>query len=999
MEKCESKGISTEYEKINCAVIERFEEYINEEYANNGEGDEEIADFNKSYCDNLYTQTKETLEAYLDGTKSALSVNMADAINIKTNGNQIYSDDKPFYGIGYGHFEDVVRDMENFNGFGANNIQIEVGTTYVTRNRCGWTVSKWNNVDADAEITDACKYDGEYSLHITNNTASAYQTYYHMYRDLDCIPGDVYQFAVYGKGNLSGMYIELDAWNKDARVVLEDSDEWKLYLVTYTIPEGVTQIRPQIISNDITDGYLDNMIIKKKSSGNTNLLLDGSFESGDELYANLEPMLTALENGEKNNVGVNVLLSPHYFPRDLSSDIYKTEEAGWFHSFNVNHPTARSEVERYLRTLLPYMQGKSCLNSIIISNEPQFDTRDFSDYYTEQFQDYLTVKHGGSLDEINDTLGTSYTDVCEISMPEDDEENRGLYWDWVNFNDAQLNAWHQWMADIVKEYLPDIPISSKLLNYAGGGYSDGRDLEVFDSWSDWSGCDIVDYYKKNQYYNSVFYYDYLASVTDKPIYDSENHLTGENSGEYSETNKLGKHIYNSLWQGAMHGRNMTSIWYWQRGLDENSDRGENSRGILYHADAVAEIGKVSLDLMRLGKELEAFKNKNADVAIYYSKPTLINTGRYSILEKVYEVLVQNGYKVGVVSDKSIDRLKEYSVLIIPGGDYTTEEMLAGVNKFIDKGGKVAYASGISPMKYNEYGQELDNGKLVSNATACSTSSATDFVKFVKSAVNPRVTIQVKTKALIGYAWKDISNVSDGFDWKAVIEDGRALLNISNRSGDKEIRIFIDGKLMTNMRDLISGEKLSDDIELEQYEPKLVEIPLDGGIDGATFADGTINWTPTGANYLGAEIYKVDNTGNLVYAGKQKYGESSYTVDSDGLYMIKPIGTASNASKEIIQVNSGNVFSIEILNEKIDSQGITCKVKVENITESYGRGNVCVQALKGGTVENFICCDVMIPGNQTKEMNFSVSLSEADSFKVMVWDSLEDKNLISNEILR
>lgn len=999
IEQCESNNIPTEYEKINYAVIERFEDYINEEYANDGTGDKEIADFNKYYCDKLYTETNNNLNAYLNGTKKAIDANMLDATNIETNGAQIYSEGKPFYGVGYGHFDLPVRDIENLNNFGANNIQIEVGTTVVTRNRCGWRVAKLNGVDADVDISGKEKYAGNYSMHIKNNTAATANKYYRMYRFMNCVPGDVYQFTVYGKGNLNGVYVELDAWNDACRLKLEDTgDTWRQYSMIYTVPEGITQITPQIISNRISDGYLDNMEIRKKSADGTkssNLILDGDFESGDELYANLEPLITALDKGEANNVGVNVLLAPHYFPTDMNPELYKEEETGWFLSFNVNHPEARAEISRYLRTLLPYLQNKSCLNSVILSNEPQFDTRDFSDFYTEKFRNYLMTKHL-SLDVINKTLGTSYTTISDIAMPTDDTENKALYWDWICFNDGEINDWHNWMAGIIREYLPDVPLSSKLLNYVGSGLSDGRDLEEYDSWSDWAGCDIVDYYKTNEYYKSVFYYDYLDSVTNKPLYDSETHLTGGMAGDYSTTNKLGKHFYNSLWQGAIHGRNMTSIWFWQRNLNKDSDVGYNSRGVLYHADAVAEIGRVSLDLMRLGKEIETFNNKKADVAIYYSKPTLVHKGRHEILEKVYETLVQNGYKVGVVSDKSVDKLKEYNVLIIPGGDYTTETMLEGVNEFIDNGGKVAYANGIYPMKYNEYGKPLDNSKITKNGTACSTSGMTSLLDFMKAAVNPRITLQVCSGT--DENWEDISNDSEGFDWRTVIEGDRALLNISNKDSDKKIRVYLDGKLMTGMRDLISGQTQSDDITISQYSPMLIEIPLDGGVDNITVSNKTISWIARGLNYLGAEIYKVDNSGTFSFDGKENYNTSSHTVGTNGLYMVKPVGTNKNAQKEMIQVSDQNVFTVDILGGRIGAKLLECKVKVTNISDTYGMGLVCVQALKeDGIVYNFICSNVMIPAGQSEEIDYAMPVSEANTFKVFVWDNHTSKKVISNVV--
>ncbi len=132
--KCYSAKIPTDYETADFEIIRRFLDHGRSDIAL---GKLERADYVLNFINNLYDRNENNLNAYLAGTKQPLTVTRYRTGNIKINGYSFIADTfdpvsrksgrRDLFFVGYGHFEQVRRDVPLFQKLGCNIIQIETG--------------------------------------------------------------------------------------------------------------------------------------------------------------------------------------------------------------------------------------------------------------------------------------------------------------------------------------------------------------------------------------------------------------------------------------------------------------------------------------------------------------------------------------------------------------------------------------------------------------------------------------------------------------------------------------------------------------------------------------------------------------------------------------------------------------------------------------------------------------------------------------------------------
>lgn len=153
IESCKAEGYSVDYEKAAISVFEQFVSTEETDMANNGWTTQQ-KDYYQTGIERIYSETKENLEGYLNGTKKPKgSVSFADNgkrevfNNIFTDG-----DGKPLISIGFGHDNTVFTDSDFLKNAGSNNIQTEIGPTHNIAYHTNiplWKALKNNNCDAD----------------------------------------------------------------------------------------------------------------------------------------------------------------------------------------------------------------------------------------------------------------------------------------------------------------------------------------------------------------------------------------------------------------------------------------------------------------------------------------------------------------------------------------------------------------------------------------------------------------------------------------------------------------------------------------------------------------------------------------------------------------------------------------------------------------------------------------------------------------------------------
>ncbi|MFH1738166.1 MAG: beta-galactosidase, partial [bacterium] len=422
-----------------------------------------------------------------------------------------------------------------------------------------------------------------------------------------------------------------------------------------------------------------------------------------------QSVLKVLDDAAEHNVAITLLISPHYFPQWVIDQHPAMGDCGYgFIHYCVNHPEARSLIERYLRVIMPRLKDHPALHSICLSNEPQF--RDRCELGRGRFQDWLRERYSSVVD-LNTSCNTVFSSFSDIPIPELEPFSPILYL-WCRFNQEGFLEWHRWMADIIHEYDPDLPVHAKVMARAFEGpeeFLNGIDHELFAQLGTISGNDCWCYFTREgidpleysqNWITQAMYYDFQRSAAPgQPILNSENHLIPDDDPRLTSAG----HVYTEIWQGAMHGMGGHTIWVWSR--NEGKTLGDN---ILTRAPCVEAAGRVGLDLLRCADEVTAFVRNPSEVAILYSWASIApDRIHLDELKKVYEGLYFCGIPIRFVTERQCADgfLSKYEMVVVPRADYVNQSTVDSLVAYAKSGGKVIL---ISPsLECDEMGHKRD----------------------------------------------------------------------------------------------------------------------------------------------------------------------------------------------------------------------------------------------------------------------------------------------------
>ncbi len=423
----------------------------------------------------------------------------------------------------------------------------------------------------------------------------------------------------------------------------------------------------------------------------------------------IEALLKVLDNAALHNVKVNLLLSPHYMPQwafEQNPELGK--EGMGFIKYKINHPVARKIIETYLRTLVPMVGNHPALHSYTLSNEPQYTGK--TEQSRQDFADWLQKRHGG-IQQLNNAWGSSYQSFAEITIPADGQ-NRPLWYEWCVFNQERFTEFHAWMAGIIKEYHPEIPVHSKVMADLFGSpanFANGIDHAAMTKLGSISGNDCgVGYPGSNDYaqgwLKQIMYYTFQRSVAPgQPVFNSENHLITNNSERFYPN----EHIYTALWDGFIHGLGATTIWVWERN-EANTDLKNN---ILTRPNCVEAAAKATLDLNRLGEYVSKFQRQPAEVALLYSPSAAAWPEYQAEVQKLFEAAFFQDVPVSFVTEEQLqqDQLDKLKIVLLPAVTHLTNTAIEAIKRFVDQGGTVF---AVAPTgTFDEYSKRRDLGYL------------------------------------------------------------------------------------------------------------------------------------------------------------------------------------------------------------------------------------------------------------------------------------------------
>jgi len=533
---------------------------------------------------------------------------------------------------------------------------------------------------------------------------------------------------------------------------------------------------------------------------------------------NLEDIAKVLDDAAKHNVMVTVLLSPHYFP-DWAMKKWPQlgKGGGGFFGYCVDDPAAKQVIEKFLRIAVPMLKDKPALHSFCLSNEPVFPNIANCDNTKQMWIDYLTRAHG-DIATLNKRYGTRYASFADVPYTGDPQA-----YDWIIFDQQRFADWHKWMADLIHQMAPKVPVHAKVMSNElnAGAVNWATDQELFGNLLEINGNDCYWFPSGNADWpvdpwmmNTA--YDMQRSFANKPIFNSENHIAPDGSNYYIAP----ENFRSALWQGAIRGQGATTIWVWEHAYD-------NSNGfigsVMERPGCARAVGVTCLDLNRFADEVTALETAKAPVAVVYSMPSIIRHGTEHVnaILRTYYGLDFSGVKIDFITEKQLSEGKggQYKALIFPEVETLTDATFEAI-KAIPASTRLMFMG--KCFVRNEYGKTRDSEAVKEVMDKGITISDGDPTGVIWPALRKQLGL---VGALPVYSVVDAKTGEPiwGVEWRTAKVGKRTIINIINLRGKAYDVKILRHNAEIEAKDLFSlggKEKVS---TLKPLTPVLAEV--------------------------------------------------------------------------------------------------------------------------------------------------------------------------------
>ena len=422
----------------------------------------------------------------------------------------------------------------------------------------------------------------------------------------------------------------------------------------------------------------------------------------------------ALELGEKYNVMVCMLGSPHYFPAwALKKWPDLNRGGGGFLHYTVDAPQARKILEQHFEAAVAVVKDSPAMHSVCLSNEPVYTNWQRDPFRRPLWTAWLKRVYG-NVDRLNQVNRTHYTRFEEVPIPPTsklppESEMSPVRYDAVRFNMDRFAAFHRFLSDVVHRVSPRTWTHAKVMNLSGCRQclNWGCDPEEFAALGDLNGNDCSMYFRgldmggyASEWQGQARYYDLQYSMRRVPVFNSEDHIIRDREQRLIPP----EHTDCAIWQGAIHGQGAATIWVWERTYNRKHDF-EGS--ILHRPENVISVGWAALDLMRLAPEVAALQKADAPVAVLFSITAQTwSDEAVAAFNRVHEALDQIGWPVRFVSEKqaAAGALARYKAVILPAVRRLPRSTARAVAEFA-RGGARVWCVGPGPER-DEHDQPL-----------------------------------------------------------------------------------------------------------------------------------------------------------------------------------------------------------------------------------------------------------------------------------------------------
>ncbi len=411
-------------------------------------------------------------------------------------------------------------------------------------------------------------------------------------------------------------------------------------------------------------------------------------------------------------------------------------QGGW-HPYCLDHPGVRKEIETFLQSVVGAIKDHPALMAWCLWNEPHLNGRVcYSEYTLANFREWLEAKYK-TVAKLNSAWQSKYQDFGQVEAPPDRSntywferhdfqqamregtqegpppKDRGLasnpvaWTDWMRFRQENYAAFFKWEAGVIREVAPDLPITTKIVQfdmYPSHAYGAGINSRL---WID-SFCDVVGYdcYPHlDETVNIRWKADYVRDMAQgKPIWDTEMGFTwADVRGRPSPETHV-----SAFWMQFARGVKGRYFFHWKPG-DTFFQRftypdGSVEPGLYALQDAFSQVEKHK-DLLANATLVPA------QVALLHSMSTnLHQCGDYvpgADVSTITQCLYRKHIPYQYVTEEDVANggLKNFKALITVGTINISDQLLTRIEEFTTRGGHVLANTRFA--EFDEYGRKRE----------------------------------------------------------------------------------------------------------------------------------------------------------------------------------------------------------------------------------------------------------------------------------------------------
>jgi Beta-galactosidase/Beta-galactosidase trimerisation domain len=359
----------------------------------------------------------------------------------------------------------------------------------------------------------------------------------------------------------------------------------------------------------------------------------------------------------------------------------------------LESPHIKSAIEEYIQREAPRWKMNPELLYNIMAYELQYIC--YCERSQQMFREWLRQKYEGSVKAMNECWKTQFQSFDQITAPPVKHAvplpgtNRAQWFDWACFNQERFTGHLAWVKGVMRKFGAQTPITSggSFSMLAGSNGTSGIDEELLVSQVN----DIVLQEGGGSTLGADL--EWALALRKIPLADPE--LSGS---------------VRDLLPQFLHGKSVMQLYYWPFQPNATFPSG-NGSAIPYSwrwpLSDVAELLRLALDIRRLNKEIAALASARPEVAILYSKTSIVqvppelmrarSTPYLAELHRMYEGSLYLDANTTFISEKQI--LKgmafQYKVILVPAAKHLPPEVAQALLDYVQEGGHLV----ISPESF------------------------------------------------------------------------------------------------------------------------------------------------------------------------------------------------------------------------------------------------------------------------------------------------------------